>query len=78
MVASITQEALDNAKSVSGFTEQVRSQGYEVYTRNGQLIGIVGKKKYRFSSLQILLDKLYITRNTIEGLSLKGKRAILK
>jgi len=56
------ETASQMANSLDGLFMLIRKNGYELYSRDGRIVGIKGKRKYRFSSLGLH----HLIRNNID------------
>jgi hypothetical protein len=56
-IMDIAKKGLEKVRSIQEFIEQIKMEGYDVYTRNGNPYGIIGTRKYRFTSLGLSLEK---------------------
>ncbi len=58
-ITNTVQKALESTSSFMEFSEQIDSQGFEIYFRSGVPYGVTAKRKYRFSSIGVSLDKFF-------------------
>ena len=73
-ITAIVLHNLEKASSLDTFTDQLKILGYEVYFRNGAAYGVVGKRKYRFNTLGLALDKFDRGTKFHDGRIVKNKR----
>ncbi len=57
-LSCMVQNCYDQSKSAQKFINLLQSNGLELYERNGKPAGVMGKRKYRFSTLGITKDML--------------------
>ena len=57
LAVAYAKAAYETAESLGDFLECLKENGFEPYNRNGQVVGIQGKRKYRFSTIGVLIDR---------------------
>ena len=53
---SLVQQSYSQARSVQGFLRNLKQQRLTLYMRGGRVAGVIGRRKYRFSTLGISKD----------------------
>jgi hypothetical protein len=57
LVIAQVKASYTTSQSFTDFLDKIEFGGFTPYKRNGRVIGVQGKRKYRFSSLEVTLEK---------------------